>query len=411
MTRTDDPVVELDEAFFADPHALYATLRAVRPVMRARTPVGLPVWLVTRYDDARQALTDPRLSKDGARFAAVLDRQPVPPERRVVFARELGRHMLSADPPDHTRLRKLVNRAFTVRAIADMRPRIEQIAAGLADDMAAGPAEVDLLDAFAFPLPMSVISELLGVPDADRTTFRSWSNTLLSSDDATAERGAAAAAMAQYLGALVADRRARPGGDMLSMIVAASEDADRLSADETVSMAFLLLVAGHETTVNLIGNGMFALLRHPDGLARLRADPELTPRAVEEFLRFDGPVDLATFRHTTEPVEIGGTTIPAGEIVLVALASANRDPEHYPAADELDLQRDAGHLAFGFGLHHCLGAPLARLEGDVAFRTLLARFPDLALAAEPGELTWRASTLIRGLTRLPVRLRGAADRG
>jgi cytochrome P450 len=403
--RISDTVVELDSAFFADPYGLYARLRAESPVARARTPVGLPVWLVTRYDDARQALNDPRLAKDATGFAQVLDRHPVPPERRTVFAQELGRHMLSSDPPDHTRLRKLVSRAFTMRAIAGMRPRIEEIAAGLADQMAAGPPEVDLLDAFAFPLPMSVICDLLGVPDAERTMFRRWSNTLLSSDGAAADRTAAGAAMARYLGALVADKRARPSDDMLSAIVAVSEDADRLSADETVSMAFLLLVAGHETTVNLIGNGMLALLRQPDRLAELRADPDLTPRAVEEFLRFDGPVDLATFRHTTESVEIGGTTIPPGEVVLVALASANRDADHYPAADDLDLRRDAGHLAFGFGLHHCLGAPLARLEGDVAFRTLLGRFPGLALACEPDELTWRSSMLMRGLTRLPVRLR------
>jgi cytochrome P450 len=411
MTTTEDTVVQLDEAFFADPHALYTTLREVRPVTRARTPLGLSVWLVTRYDDARAALADPRLSKDSTRFATVLERQEVPPERRVVFAQELAQHMLSSDPPDHTRLRRLVNRAFTMRAIAGMRPRIEQIAAGLADDMAAGPAEVDLLDTFAFPLPMSVICELLGVPGADRTPFRSWSNTLLS-DGPPAERTAAALAMAEYLAGLVADKRAHPGEDMLSAIVAAAEDADRLSADEVVAMAFLLLVAGHETTVNLIGNGVLALLRHPDRLAELRADPDLTPRAVEEFLRFDGPVDLATFRHTIEPVEIGGTAIPAGEVVLVALASANRDADHFPDADELDLRRDPGHLAFGFGIHHCLGAPLARLEGEVAFRTLLARFPDLALAADPAELGWRSSTLIRGLTRLPVRLRateGAAS--
>jgi cytochrome P450 len=334
----------------------------------------------------------------------VLDRHPVPPERRAVFDQNLGRHMLSSDPPDHTRLRKLVSRAFTVRAIAGMRPRIEEIAAGLADQMAAGPAEVDLLDAFAFPLPMTVICDLLGVPDAERRTFRTWSNTVLSSDGVAADRTGAAAAMAQYLTALVAEKRARPADDMLSAIVAVSADADRLSADETVSMAFLLLVAGHETTVNLIGNGMLALLRRPERLAELRADPDLTPQAVEEFLRFDGPVNLATYRHTTEPVEIGGTTIPAGEAVLVALASADRDEEHFPAADELDLHRDAGHLAFGHGLHHCLGAPLARLEGDVAFRVLLARFPALALAAEPEELTWRSSMLMRGLTRLPVRL-------
>jgi cytochrome P450 len=402
--RTADAVVELDETFFADPYAVYAWLREERPVARARTPMGLPVWLVTRYDDARRALTDPRLSKDATRFAQVLDRHTVPSERRIVFAQELGRHMLSSDPPDHTRLRKLVSRAFTVRAIAGMRTRIEEIATGLADRMAAGPAEVDLLDAFAFPLPMSVICDLLGVPDTERTTFRTWSNTLLSTDGAAAERTAAGAAMAEYLGALVADKRARPADDMLSAIVAVSEDADRLSADETVSMAFLLLVAGHETTVNLIGNGVLALLRHPDRLAQLRADPDLTPRAVEEFLRFDGPVDLATYRHTTEPVEIGGTTIPAGDVVLVALASADRDPARYPAADALDLRRDAGHLAFGHGVHHCLGAPLARLEGEVAFRTLLARFPDLALAADPDSLTWRSSMLMRGLTRLPVRL-------
>jgi cytochrome P450 len=406
MTHTDVTTVELDEAFFADPHALYATLREQRPVTRARTPAGLPVWLVTRYDDARAALTDARLSKDSTRFAAVLDQQTVAPERRVAFAQELAQHMLSSDPPDHTRLRRLVNRAFTGRAIAGLRPRIEQIAAALADEMAAGPAEVDLLDAFAFPLPMSVICELLGVPDVDRRSFRAWSHTLLASDGAAAEHASVAAAMAEYLVGLVADKRARPGEDMLSAIVAASEDADRLSADETVAMAFLLLVAGHETTVNLIGNGVLALLRHPDRLVELRADPDLVPGAVEEFLRFDGPIDLATFRHTTEPVEIAGTTIPAGEIVLVALASANRDPGQFAVADELDPRREAaGHLAFGFGIHHCLGAPLARLEGDVAFRTLLGRFPDLALATAPELLRWRPSILIRGLERLPVRLR------
>jgi cytochrome P450 len=404
-------VVDLGEAFFADPHALFARLRVDQPVARARTPVGLPVWLVTRHDDARQALADPRLSKDATGFARVLDRYPVPPERRMVFAQELGRHMLSSDPPDHTRLRKLVNRAFTMRAIAGMRPRVETIAAGLADRMAAGPPEVDLLDCFAFPLPMTVICDLLGVPGAERTAFRRWSNTLLSSDAAAAERAAAGFAMAEYLGGLVADKRARPADDMLSAIVAASDDADRLSADETVSMAFLLLVAGHETTVNLIGNGLLALFRHPDRLAELRADPDLTPQAVEEFLRYEGPVDLATYRHTTEAVEIGGTTIPPGEVVLVALASANRDPGHFPDPDQLDLHRDPGHLAFGFGLHHCLGAQLARLEGDVAFRTLLARFPDLALAVEPDQLTWRSSMLVRGLTRLPVRLGAPATTG
>jgi cytochrome P450 len=367
------------------------------------------VWLVTRYADARAGLNDPRLAKDTAAFGGLLERHLVTTQHRIQFAEVLLGHMLNSDPPDHTRLRKLVNRAFTGRAIAALRPRIQAIAAELTDAMAArveaGEHTVDLLDAFAFPLPMTVICEILGVPDQERDDFRRWSNMVLSSA-ASEDRSAAAGAMAEYLNRLVADKRAHPAQDMLSEIVAASEDADRLSAVEAVSMAFLLLVAGHETTVNLIGNGMLALLRHPDRLAELRADPDLTPAAVEEFLRFDGPINLATFRHTTEPVTIAGTAIPAGEIVLISLASANRDPAQYDRADELDLHRDAGNLAFGYGIHHCLGASLARLEGEIAFRTLLDRFPDMTLAAEPTELTWRTSTLIRGLVELPVYLSG-----
>ncbi|MEK6439702.1 cytochrome P450 family protein [Pseudonocardia sp. T1-2H] len=408
VPTTSEPI-ELGEDFLADPHALYRVLRDERPVARAVTPLGLRVWLVTRHADAREALNDPRLSKDGGRFMELLDRHSVAPDRRMAFADSLAGHMLNSDPPDHTRLRKLVNRAFTVRAISRMRPRIEAIAHALADDMearaTAGDGTVDLLDTFAFPLPMTVICELLGVPEGERDAFRRWSNTLLSAG-AAQERGAAGAAMAEFLARLVADKAANPGDDMLSAIVQATEDADRLSPREATSMAFLLLVAGHETTVNLIGNGVLALLTHPEQLAELRADPGLTPAAVEEFLRFDGPVNLATLRYTTEPVTIGGTGIPAGEVVMVALTAANRDAERYPEPDALDLHRDTGqHVAFGYGIHHCLGAPLARLEGEIAFRTLLDRFPDLALAAEPETLAWRSSTLIRGLTSLPVRIR------
>jgi cytochrome P450 len=408
VPTTSEPI-ELGEDFLADPHALYRVLRDERPVARAVTPLGLRVWLVTRHADAREALNDPRLSKDGGRFMELLDRHSVAPDRRMAFADSLVGHMLNSDPPDHTRLRKLVNRAFTVRAISRMRPRIEAIAHALADDVearaSAGDGTVDLLDTFAFPLPMTVICELLGVPDGERDAFRRWSNTLLSAGDAQ-ERGAAGVAMADFLARLVADKAANPGDDMLSAIVQASEDADRLSAREATSMAFLLLVAGHETTVNLIGNGVLALLTHPEQLAELRADPGLTPAAVEEFLRFDGPVNLATLRYTTEPVTISGIEIPAGEVVMVALTAADRDAERYPEPDVLDLHRDTGqHVAFGYGIHHCLGAPLARLEGEIAFRTLLGRFPDLALAAEPETLAWRSSTLIRGLTSLPVRIR------
>jgi cytochrome P450 len=402
MTTTEQPRA-LDDAFFADPDALYRLLREEAPVSRVVTTMGLTVWLVTRYADARPALNDPRLSKSGAGIPGLLEKQGIAPENRAQFADSLVAHMLNSDPPDHTRLRKLVGRAFTVRAIAAMRPRIQQIADELADAMTGD--ETDLLDAFAFPLPMTVISELLGVPPERRDDFREWSNTLLSAGD-TDVRTAAAAAMAQFLSELVADKAAHPGDDMLSAIVRASEDGDSLSHTEVISMAFLLLVAGHETTVNLIANGMRALLQHPDQRAALQADPALVPGAVEEFLRYDGPVNLATFRFTTEPVEIGGTTIPEGEAVLVSLIGANRDPERYARPTELDVTRDTkGHLAFGYGIHHCLGAPLARLEGEIAFRTLLSRFPDMRLAADPHSLTWRESTLIHGVTRLPVHLR------
>jgi len=407
MTRAT--TLELDDDFLADPHALYRVLREERPVTRAVTPLGMRVWLVTRFADAREALNDARLSKNGARFGELLERHlAVVPENRAQFADSLAGHMLNTDPPDHTRLRKLVNRAFTVRAIARMRPRIEEIASRLADDMAAraaaGDGTVDLLDSFAFPLPMTVICELLGVPDGERDAFREWSNTLLSSGPQE-QRTAAAGAMAQFLGALVAEKSANPADDMLSAIVAATDDTDRLTPREATSMAFLLLVAGHETTVNLIGNGALALLTRPATRAELIADPDLTPSAVEEFLRFDGPINLATLRYTTEPVTIAGTEIPEGEIVMVALTAANRDERRYPQPDELDLHRDTSqHVAFGFGIHHCLGAPLARLEGEIAFRTLLGRFPDMTLAAEPEQLGWRSSTLIHGLTRLPVHL-------
>jgi cytochrome P450 len=407
MTSVTEGPLRLDQSFFTDPHALYTVLRQQRPVVSAVTTTGLRVWLVTRYADARAALNDPRLGKDSRRFGQVLDRQLTEPGQRLQFADAINAHMLSADPPDHTRLRKLVNRAFTVRTIGGLRPRIEAIAAELADAMVtgarAGRSVVDLLDAFAFPLPMTVICEVLGVYDTDAEAFRGWSNTLLS-DAPLEQRGAAAFAMQQYLSELVVSRRDRPGDDMLSAIVQATEDADRLSEREAVSMAFLLLIAGHETTVNLIGNGMLALLRNRARMVELRSDPALTRQAVEELLRFDGPLNTATFRHTTEPVTISGVEIPADEVVLVALSSANRDSAQYERPEQLDLHRGDGHLAFGYGIHHCLGAPLARMEGEIAFRTLLDRFPGMELAVDPDELSYRSSTLIRGLNHLPVRL-------
>ncbi|MFC7545685.1 cytochrome P450 [Plantactinospora sp. GCM10030261] len=408
LTSHADPL-HLDDTWLADPHAAYAVLREERPVVPVRLSTGIRAWLVTRHADVRAALADPRLSKDSTRLADLMARQP-DADVVAVVGDSLAEHMLNSDPPDHTRLRRLVGRAFTGRAIAGLRPRIQQIADELLAETEARAAGnggvVDLLDSFAVPLPITVISELLGVPLERRDQFRDWSNTLLS-NAAPDVRRPAAVAMAGFLHGLIDAKRRRPADDMLSTIVAATEDADRLSEREAVSMAFLLLVAGHETTVNLIGNGMLALLRHPDQMAALRTDPTLVPRAVEEFLRYDGPVNLATLRYTTEPVTLAGTTIPAEEFVLVSLISANRDPAQHPDPDRLDIRRDAaGHLAFGHGIHYCLGAPLARLEGEIAFGALLARFPDLTLAREPAELTWRPSSLIRGLVELPVRVGG-----
>ncbi|TVT30319.1 cytochrome P450 [Amycolatopsis rhizosphaerae] len=397
----DEPV-QLDHDFIHDPHAVYAALRAEAPVRPAIMPRGLRVWLVTRYAEARELLADPRLSKDNQR-AAELFRQRITATGQAAFSSSLAAHMLNTDPPDHTRLRKLVNKAFTARTVSRLRPRIEEIADELLDEVAAA-GTVDLLEAFAFPLPITVICELLGVPSTDRDRFRAWSNTIVSAS--TPERlHEDSTALAAYLAELIAAKRGKPTEDLLSDLVHVSDADDQLSEVELVSMAFLLLVAGHETTVNLIGNGVLALLRHPDQLAMLRSDPSLVPNAVEEFLRFDGPINVATVRFTTEPVLVGEVEIPEGEFVMVSLMAANRDAERFPEPDRLDVTRAAGgHLAFGHGIHYCVGAPLARLEAGIALGKLVSRFPKLELDGEAGALRWRDSTLIRALETLPVRV-------
>lgn len=381
-----------------DPHPGYTALREQYPVRLVTLPSGFKAWLVTRYADVRQALTEPRLSKDEAlRAQLAVMRFP-----REVEA-NMNNHMLNADPPDHTRLRKLVSAAFTARRVEAMRPRIQQIADSLLDDL-AGRDEADLLDTFAFPLPIQVICELLGVPGEDRGDFREWSNAIVSGTVAGDRLLPAAASMVDYLRGLIEQKQARPTDDLLSALIAARDGSDRLTGGELSSMVFLLLVAGHETTVNLIGNAVHALLTHPDQLAALRADPSLLPGAVEEFLRYESPVETATFRITTEPVEIGGVTVPAKQVVLLSLLSANRDPDHFARADVLDISREDGHhLAFGHGIHYCIGAPLARIEARIALASLLARFPDLELAEPAGDLHWRQGVLMRGLQRLPVR--------
>ena len=391
-------IEQLDDEFVQNPYLVYERLRAEGPVSQVTMPGGQPVWVITRYADARAALADPRLIKN---WRTLYPGSTAGPDDGFAA---LDTHMLSTDPPDHDRLRRLVTKAFTARRIEQLRPRITQITASLLDAMPAD-GEVDLLATFAFPLPITVICELLGIPDADRDDFRAWTQAILSPGAAADAPGRAAMAMAGYFTTLIASKRAHPADDLLSALIAAHDAGDRLSERELLGMMFLLLVAGHETTVNLIGSGMLALLLSPGEMARLRADRSLLPGAVEELLRYTSPVNHATFRFTAEPVEIGGTLIPGREAVLVAIGSANRDPGRYPAPDQLDLGRDAGaNLAFGHGIHYCLGAPLARIEGEVALGSLLSRFPGITLAVPPESLRWRPSTLIHGLETLPVRL-------
>jgi cytochrome P450 len=380
-----------DPAFQADPHPEYARWRRETPVRRVLLPSGVETWLVTRYDDARQALSDPRLSK------------AFPLQGADPITAATSRHMLSADPPDHTRLRRLVSGAFTARRIEALRPRIEEITDELLTAL-GGHDRVDLIDAFAFPLPIQVICELLGVPAADQDRFRAWTTVIVSGSVNRDQLPAAMQAMATYIRELIAERRTHGGDDLLSGLIEVRDAGDRLSEDELSSMVFLLLIAGHETTVNLIGNGVQLLLADRGRWDRLRADPALLPSAIEEFLRFEGPVETSTYRFATEDLELGGSAIRAGEPVLVSLLAANRDDGRFPESDELQLDRAQNpHLAFGHGIHYCLGAPLARLEAQIAFGKLLARFPDLELAVPAEQLSWRPGYLIRGLHDLPVR--------
>ncbi|MFE4454033.1 cytochrome P450 [Streptomyces sp. NPDC056796] len=387
-------VVDLRGAqdFDANPYPYYAKLRAEGPVHPVRTDDFERIWMIVGYEEGRAALADQRFSKDWRTTG-----------RASSSGNPINANMLELDAPHHTRLRKLVAREFTARRIAELRPRVEQITGDLLDAMVpAGSA--DLVDAFAFPLPMTVICELLGVPDIDRDAFRRLSNGIVAPLSAEQE-SATVQEMGAYLDQLIADKRRSPGDDLMSALIQArDEEGDRLSPDELVGMAFLLLVAGHETTVNLISNGVRALLDHPEQLALLRARPELTDGAVEEMLRYDGPVGTATLRFAREPVTIGPAVIPRGEAVLVALGSGGRDPERYPDPDTFDIRRaPQGHLAFGHGIHFCLGAPLARMEGRIAIRALLERCPGLVRDPDAGEPDWLPGLLLRGVRRLPVR--------
>ncbi|MEV0612613.1 cytochrome P450 [Nonomuraea sp. NPDC050404] len=382
----------------ADPYPAYAELRESGAPHLVRLRSGLYGWLVTRYDDARAALTDPRLSKDPRH--APDDWQQAGRGRPLEDRSGLGTHLLTTDPPEHTRLRRLVSGFFTARRLAELRPGIESAARTLASRLTPG---ADLVADFASPLQAGVICDVLGVPERDRTDFRRWTTAVVSSQAGRNDaRRAALGELGAYVRGLVAAKRRAPGDDVISAMSAAAGDGDRLTEDELLSMIFLLLVAGYETTIGLIGLGTYTLLRHPAQLDRLRARPELIERAVEELLRHDGPVELATWRFALEPVELGGVRLAAGQPILVALAAANRDPRRFAEPDLPDLDReDNGHLSFGHGPHYCLGALLARIVGAAALAEVV-RLPGLALAVPEERLRWRASLTIRGPQELPV---------
>ena len=393
----DLPFNPMDPAFVADPYPTYDRLRREDPVHHS--PLGF--WVLTRYDDVVSVLRDARFAKEAiAAFVAARFGVPTP---------GLGLSMLDRDPPDHTRLRGLVSKAFTPRVVERLRPHIQQIVDGLLD-RAAGAGAMDLIEEFAYPIPVNVICEMMGVPVEDHERFKGWGldiargldSVMLPPESEVPRRSVAARrALSEYFHGLIAERRAAPRDDLLSGLIAAEEAGDTLSEDELLASCILLLVAGHETTVNLIGNGTLALLRHPGELRRLRESPALIGTAVEELLRYDGPVQR-TARIPGEDVTIAGHKIEKGEMVMPFIGAADRDPAQFPDPNRLNITRaDNRHIAFGWGIHFCLGAPLARVEGQIAINTLVQRFPGLTLATDEPE--YRQSLTLRGLQTLPVR--------
>ncbi|MEU1782767.1 cytochrome P450 [Streptomyces abikoensis] len=381
--------------FFQNPYPFYDELRSAAPVKQVTTGSGgRPSYLVTGYAEAKAAFTDPGLSKDATRFFA--DR---PSGRNLHPA--VAHTMLATDPPEHTRLRRLVTKAFTTGAVTRLRPYIRHTADHLLDGLPKD-GKADLVAGLAVPLPVTVICQLLGVPEADRAQVRTWSNDLFAAGQPQ-RIDEASHAVAGYMTDLIEAKRRTPDDSLLHHLIAVRDEGEKLSEDELVSLAVLLIVAGHETTTNFIGNAILALLQHPGLLDRVRTEPRELSSLLDELLRYDAPVGIATFRYSTQAITLGETEIPAGVPVLISPGAANRDPAHYPTPDRPDADRDArGHLAFGHGIHRCLGAPLALAEAEIALGGLLARFPGLRLAVTPEELRWRRTRLMRGLESLPV---------
>jgi len=393
LPRLDDP------RFKANPYPTYARLRSEAPVYRTKPAFWLPaIWVVTRYDDVVRVLKDPRFSKD------YIQKYPwIPPSMRAMF-----RNLLTIDPPDHTRLRSLVQKAFTPRLIEELRDRIQLVCDALLD-RAGSQGTIDLIEAYALPVPLTIISDLLGVPVQDRRRFGPWTKKVAATGASSSlvdfiRALPALARLARYIRGLVTQRRASPQDDLITALVRAEESEDRLTEDEIVSMVILLLLAGYETTVHLIATGALTLTQYPEQRTRMQENLELRVSAIDEILRYASPVEFATPRITIDDVKIGAVTIPRGELVGVSLGSANHDESQFPDPERFDIAREPNkHLAFGMGSHFCLGGALARLEGEIALTTLFRRFPGLHLAVPPDSLRWRKSLAMRGLVELPVR--------
>lgn len=379
--------------FKADPYPFYARLRATRPVCPTRA-LGQPTWLVTRYDDVFMVLKDERFVKDWLPRTRWLHR----------LSGGLTRNMLNKDGPDHTRLRTLVHKAFTPSLVERLRERIQSACDELLDDSAID-GRMDLMNDYALPLPLTIIAELLGIPAEDRSRLHSLTRSTLSASNLLDTlRSLPDQRMAlRQLRKLIAERRREPRADLITALVQAEEAGDKLSEHELVATIFLLLIAGYETTVNLIGNGALALLQHPEERERFEREPALAGSAIEEVLRYTSPLDMATQRFAREDVTIRDITIPQGDVVIAVIGSANHDDTQFPDPETFDITREPNkHLAFGQGLHFCIGAPLARMEGQIALMTLFRRFPNLSLAQAPETLRWRKSLIVRGLEELPV---------
>jgi cytochrome P450 len=414
MQQVALPPIDLAKAEFkADPFPFYAEMREHAPVYHT-TSLGIApsVWMISRYDDVLAAFRDDTRFVKDPKNSKPMDAKEASRKMRPALMpsaiNALARNMLYVDDPDHARLRNLVHKVFTPKLIEEMRTLAHERSHELLNQAQRSGRQFDLLAEFAMPLPVMVISKMLGIPDKDQMRFQQWSKNTLK---ITASRGTftliqAVPAMLMfmhYLRQLFQERRENPQDDLTTALVQVEEAGDRLSEDELVAMVFLLLVAGHETTMNLIATGALSLMQFPDEMARFREEPEIGKSAIEELLRFTSPVEQATRRYTSEDITLHGVTIPRGELVMLMIGSANRDERQFPDPDQLDLTRTPNrHLAFGMGVHYCLGAPLARLEGHVAMPTLLERMPNLRLAVPEEKLRWRSSILVRGLEALPV---------